>query len=47
MNRHGEANGIAYLGLEVRQDLIGDAAGVARWRDVLVLVIRAAARGLG
>ncbi|UVO53878.1 N-formylglutamate amidohydrolase [Sphingomonas sp. SUN039] len=31
MNRHGEANGIPYLGLEVRQDLIGDAAGVARW----------------
>jgi predicted N-formylglutamate amidohydrolase len=39
MNCHGEANGIAYLGLEMRQDLIGDPAGVARWRDVLVPVI--------
>jgi predicted N-formylglutamate amidohydrolase len=41
MNRHGEANGIAYLGLEVRQDLIGDAAGVAHWCAVLAPVIRA------
>jgi predicted N-formylglutamate amidohydrolase len=41
MNRHGEANGIAYLGLEVRQDLIGDAAGVARWRDRLAPIIAA------
>lgn len=43
MNRHGEGNGIAYLGIEVRQDLIGDPAGVARWRDTLVPVIRATA----
>ena len=35
MNRHGEANGIAYLGIEMRQDLIGDAAGVERWAGVL------------
>lgn len=39
MNRHGEANGIAYLGLEVRQDLIGDAGGVAKWATVLAPVI--------
>ncbi len=39
MNRHGEGNGIPYLGLEVRQDLISDAAGVAKWADVLVGVI--------
>jgi len=39
MNRHGEGNGIPYLGLEVRQDLISDAAGVARWADVLVPMI--------
>ncbi|WP_419827265.1 N-formylglutamate amidohydrolase [Sphingomonas sp.] len=31
MNRHAEGAGIAYLGLEVRQDLIGDEAGVAAW----------------
>ena len=41
MNRHGEANGIAYLGIEVRQDLIGDAAGVERWADVLAPIIAA------
>jgi predicted N-formylglutamate amidohydrolase len=46
MNRHGEANGIAYLGLEVRQDLIGDPAGVAHWCGVLAPVIRATARSL-
>jgi predicted N-formylglutamate amidohydrolase len=31
MNRHAEAIGIPYLGLEVRQDLIDTEAGVARW----------------
>lgn len=40
MNRHGEANGIAYLGLEMRQDLIGDPRGVAHWCDILVPVIK-------
>lgn len=39
MNRHGEANGIAYLGLEMRQDLIGHAAGVDHWARILVPVI--------
>ena len=41
MNRHAEGNGIAYLGIEMRQDLIGDAAGVERWADLLVPVIKA------
>jgi predicted N-formylglutamate amidohydrolase len=41
MNRHGEANGIAYLGLEVRQDLIDSAAGVAEWAATLAPVIAA------
>ncbi len=27
MNRHAEANGIPYIGIEMRQDLVGDAAG--------------------
>lgn len=31
MNRHAEARGLPYLGLEVRQDLIADAGGVERW----------------
>ena len=39
MNRHGEANGIAYLGIEMRQDLIGDAEGVAHWCAVLAPII--------
>lgn len=39
MNRHGEGRGLAYLGLEVRQDLIADAAGVARWGEILAPII--------
>lgn len=35
MNRHAEASGRAYFGLEVRQDLIGDAAGQARWAAII------------
>ena len=46
MNAHGEANGIPYLGIEVRQDLIGDAAGVERWADVLAPVIATTLAGL-
>lgn len=41
MNRHGEGTGTAYLGIEMRQDLIGDPAGVAKWCDVLAPVIGA------
>jgi predicted N-formylglutamate amidohydrolase len=39
MNAHAEGNGIAYLGLEVRQDLIGDDAGVQIWAERLAPVI--------
>jgi len=45
MNAHGEANGIAYLGLEVRQDLIETAEGVARWAGILAPIIRTTASG--
>jgi predicted N-formylglutamate amidohydrolase len=45
MNYHGEANGIAYLGIEMRQDLIGDAAGVAHWADILAPAISACMGG--
>lgn len=41
MNRHGEGTGTPYLGVEVRQDLIRDAAGVAKWASVLRPVIEA------
>lgn len=38
MNHHGEGRGIAYLGVEMRQDLINDPAGVERWAGVLAKV---------
>ncbi|RYD93456.1 MAG: N-formylglutamate amidohydrolase [Sphingomonadales bacterium] len=43
MNLHAEGNAIPYLGIEVRQDLIGDDAGVALWADKLAPVIEAVA----
>jgi predicted N-formylglutamate amidohydrolase len=46
MNRHAEARGLPYLGIEVRQDLISDDAGVARWTDLLAPVIADVAAGL-
>lgn len=39
MNRHGEGRGLAYLGVEMRQDLIADQAGVTRWANMLRPVI--------
>jgi len=39
LNRHGEGRGIPYLAIEVRNDLIADAAGVTRWSDILARVI--------
>lgn len=41
MDRHAEARGLAYLGIEVRQDQLGDANGVARWAALLGPVIMA------
>lgn len=35
MNRHAEANGIPYLGVEMRQDLVSDHAGQKRFSDIL------------
>lgn len=40
LNRHGEGNGIASLSIEIRNDLIADAAGVSRWRDILAPMLR-------
>ena len=40
MNRHGEGTGTPYFGIEVRQDLIGDDEGVARWATLLRPVIQ-------
>ena len=39
MNMHAEAKGIPYLAIEVRNDLISDAAGVQRWADLLAPVL--------
>jgi predicted N-formylglutamate amidohydrolase len=39
MNLHAETRGVPYLAIEVRNDLIRDAVGVARWAEVLERVI--------
>jgi len=41
MDRHAEANGLPYLGFEVRQDLLVDSAGIERWATILADTIRA------
>jgi predicted N-formylglutamate amidohydrolase len=33
--RHAAAAGLPHVGIEIRQDLIGDVAGVARWVEIL------------
>lgn len=35
MNRHAEANGIPYLGVEMRQDQVGNEVGQKRFSDIL------------
>ena len=35
MNRHAEGNGIPYLGLEMRQDMVTDAAGQSRFAEII------------
>jgi predicted N-formylglutamate amidohydrolase len=35
LNRHAEANGIPSIAVEVRNDLLRDTAGIARWTDLL------------
>ncbi|HWY26128.1 MAG TPA: hypothetical protein VNX47_14480, partial [Nevskia sp.] len=44
---HGEARGIPHLGIELRQDLVGDAAGQATWAGRLAVLLRQAAASLG
>jgi len=38
MNRHAEEDGRPYLGIEIRQDEIGDDAGQARWAERLARI---------
>jgi predicted N-formylglutamate amidohydrolase len=35
MNRHAEATGTPYLGIEIRNDLISGDAGVTMWCEIL------------
>lgn len=44
LNRHGEANGIASLAIEVRNDEIASDAGVARWCAVLAPLLTTVAQ---
>ena len=46
MNRHAEAHGRPYFGLEVRQDLIADVAGQARWAGIVADVANRVALAL-
>jgi predicted N-formylglutamate amidohydrolase len=39
MNRHAEAHGLPYLGIEVRQDLIADETAAGEWAELLAPVI--------
>lgn len=38
MNRHAEKRDLPYVGIEVRQDLIADAAGQAKWAERLIRI---------
>jgi len=46
MNRHAEAEGRPYLGIEVRQDQIADARGQTLWAERLVRIANAVALAL-
>jgi predicted N-formylglutamate amidohydrolase len=46
MNAHGEAGGIPYLGIEVRQDLIDFDEGVTRWAGILAPIVAEVLAGL-
>ena len=47
MNRHAEADGRPYLGIEIRQDQIADAAGQAVWAERLARICNEVALKLG
>ena len=46
MNRHAEAHGRPYLGVEVRQDQIGDASGQTLWAERLSRIANEVASAL-
>lgn len=47
MNRHAEAEGRPYLGVEIRQDEIADGAGQAVWAERLARIANAVALHMG
>ncbi|MFN3423418.1 MAG: N-formylglutamate amidohydrolase [Novosphingobium meiothermophilum] len=47
MNRHAESEGRPYVGIEVRQDLIADAAGQAVWAARLARIANQVALEIG
>jgi predicted N-formylglutamate amidohydrolase len=47
MNRHAEAEGRPYLGIEIRQDEIDSAAGQKLWADRLARVCTQVAIAIG
>jgi predicted N-formylglutamate amidohydrolase len=47
MNRHAEADGRPYVGIEVRQDQIADPAGQAQWAERLARIANEVALALG
>lgn len=46
LNRHGEARGLPYLAIEMRNDLIVTPQGVGRWATILARVIAATRNSL-
>ncbi|HEY4264954.1 MAG TPA: DUF1244 domain-containing protein [Micropepsaceae bacterium] len=45
--RHGTMNGLPHVLIEVRQDLIGDEAGLMRWAARLEIILREALAAMG
>jgi predicted N-formylglutamate amidohydrolase len=45
MDRHAEARGLRYLSFEIRQDLLADEVGIARWGQLLIQMIPDIVRG--
>lgn len=46
MNKHGEDNSIAYLGIEMRQDLIGTDHDIVHWANLLIPIIQTVRQSL-
>lgn len=45
MNRHAEARGLPYLGIEIRQDELADSARQGAWADRLIRLAQALTKG--